>query len=76
MMQIDEVDHSTRRLDREGTGVLGKQPKRTMDALTARGRSMAKWMRAAAVDRPLKSLLIVLGIGFAVGHWGPRRAER
>ena len=75
MAAIEEVDRLKRRLPRESVGPLAELSNRSMDAMTARGREFASWVREMADDRPLISLLIAFQIGFAVGHWGPRRAK-
>jgi hypothetical protein len=75
MVEIEEIDRLTRRLHRESAGPLTELSNRTINAITARGREFASWVREMADDRPLISLLIAFQIGFAVGHWGPRRAK-
>jgi hypothetical protein len=75
MAAIEEVDRLKRRLDWESAGPLAELSNRSMDALTARGREFASWVREMADDRPLISLLIAFQIVFAVGQWGPRRAK-
>ena len=75
MAENEQVNRLKRRLHREGAGPLTELSSRTMDDMTARGREFASWVREMAEDRPLISLLISFQIGFAVGHWGPRRAK-
>jgi hypothetical protein len=75
MVEIEKIDRLTRRLHRESAGPLAELSNRTINAITARGREFASWVREMADDRPLISLLIAFQIGFAVGHWGPRRAK-
>jgi len=75
MVEIEEIDRLTRRLHRENAGPLAELSNRTINAIAARVREFASWVREMADDRPLISLLIAFQIGFAVGHWGPRRAK-
>jgi hypothetical protein len=75
MAETEEVDRLKRRLHWEGAELLAELSNRAMDAMTARGRAFASWMREMADDRPLISLLIAFQIGFAVGRWGSRRAK-
>jgi len=75
MVEIEEIDRLRWRLHRESAGPLAELSNRTINAIAARGREFASWVREMADDRPLISLLIAFQIGFAVGHWGPRRAK-
>ena len=75
MAGIEEVDRLKRRLHWESAGPIAELSNRTIDAITARGREFASWLREIANDRPLITLLIAFQIGFAVGHWRPRRAK-
>jgi hypothetical protein len=75
MTKVEEVDRLKRRLNWEGAGPLAELSNRAMDAMTTSGRAFARWVRETTDDRPLISLLIAVQIGFAVGHWGPRRAK-
>ena len=74
MAENEEVDRLKRRLNWEA-GPLAALSNQATDALTARGRAFASWVREMAEDRPLISLLIAFQIGLAVGRWGPRRAK-
>jgi hypothetical protein len=75
MAEYEEVDRLKRRLNWEGGGPLAEVSNRAMNAMTARGQAFASWVREKVEDRPLISLLIAFQVGFAVGHWGPRRAK-
>ena len=75
MAGIEKVDRLKRRLHWESAGPLAELSNRSLDAMTARGREFASWVREMADDRPLISLLIAFQTGFALGHWGPRRAK-
>jgi hypothetical protein len=75
MAETEEVDRLKRRLHWEGADPLAELSNQAMDAMTARGRAFASWLREIADDRPLISLLIAFQVGFAVGHWGLRRAK-
>ena len=75
MAETEEIDRLKRRLHWEGAEPLAELSNQAMDAVTTRARAFASWVREVADDRPLISLLIACQIGFAVGHWGPRRAK-
>lgn len=75
MSKTEEVDRLKRQLNWEGGGPLAEPSSRAMNAMKASGRAFASWVRKMAEDRPLISLLIAVEVGFAVGHWGPRRAK-
>jgi hypothetical protein len=75
MIESEEIDRLKRRLHWESGGPLAELSNRTIDAITARGREFASRVREMADNRPLISLLIAFQIGFAVGHWGSRRAK-
>ena len=75
MIESEEADRLKRRLNWERAGPVAELSNRTMDTMTARGQAFAGWVREKAEDPPLISLLIAFQVGFAVGHWGPRRAK-
>ena len=75
MAENEEIDRLKRRLSWEGAGPLAELSNQAADALTARGRAFVSWVREMGEERPLISLLIAFQIGFAVGRWGPRRAQ-
>jgi hypothetical protein len=75
MAENEEIDRLKRRLSWEGAGPLAELSNQATDALTARGRAFVSWVREMGEARPLISLLIAFQIGFAVGRWGPRRAQ-
>jgi hypothetical protein len=75
MAETEEVDRLKRRLQWDGGGPLAELSNQAMDAVTARGRAFASWVREMAGERPLISLLIAFQIGFAVGHGRLRRAK-
>ena len=74
-MKREEIEQLERRLRRERTGALTDISNRTTDAVFAAIRFLARWLRRAGEERPLISLLLAFQAGFAVGHWGPRRAN-
>ena len=74
-MQREEIERLERRLRWERTGPLTDISNRTTDALFSAIRFLARWLRRAGKEKPLISLLLAFQTGFAVGRWGPRRAN-
>jgi hypothetical protein len=75
MATEDDLDRLKRRLHWEGAGPLTDISNRTASAMFTRLRAVAQWVRERGEDRPLIGLLLALQLGFAAGHWGPRRAK-
>jgi len=75
MGESEQVERLKRRLSWEGMGPVAELSNQATDALMTRGEEFAGWVRAMARERPLISLLMAFQIGFAVGRWGPRRAQ-
>ena len=70
-----EIDRLRRRLHWEGAGPLTDLSNQAAIALLVRLRTFAQWLQEAGEERPLISLLLAFQVGFAIGHWGPRRAK-
>jgi hypothetical protein len=64
------------RLQWESAGPVMDIANRATDAVVAGLVAIMEALRRAGEERPLVTLLIACQIGFAVGHWGPRRAKR
>jgi hypothetical protein len=76
MTEEEEIDRLQRRLRWEAAGPLTEISNQATASLFSALSSVAQWVRQAGEERPLISLLLAFQAGFALGHWGPRRAKR
>jgi hypothetical protein len=76
MERQKEIDRLKARLQWDSGGPLAHLAAEATDALAARAKAFAGWVRENADERPLVSLLCAFQLGFAAGRWGSRRAKR
>ena len=76
MVEDKEIERLRRRLRWEAGGPLTEISNQATASLFSALGSVAQWARQAGEERPLISLLLAFQAGFALGHWGPRRAKR
>jgi hypothetical protein len=75
MEHYEEIDRLNTRLQWESRGPLAHLAGEAADALAARAKALAGWVRENAEELPLVSLLCAFQLGFAAGRWGSRRAK-
>jgi hypothetical protein len=75
MADNEEIDRLERRLKWEAAGPLTDLSNLITASLFSRLGALAQWVRKAAEERPLISLLIAFEAGFAVARLGHRRAK-
>jgi hypothetical protein len=71
----DDLERLKRRLHATGAGPLTDISNQATATLFASLGAAGEWVRDRVEAQPLISLLIALQLGFAAGHWGPRRAK-
>jgi hypothetical protein len=77
MMAIDEqIDRLQSRLKRQSSGPIDTVLNEAIMQLSAAVRSLAAWLRQAAYEQPLTTLLLSLEAGYAVARLGRRHARR
>jgi hypothetical protein len=75
MERHEEIDRLETRLQWESGGPLARLASEAADALAARAKALAGWVRENTEVRPIVSLLCAFQLGFAAGRWGSRRAK-
>ena len=76
MAENEAIDRLQRRLGWEAPGPLTELSNEATTSLFSALRFVTQWLRQAGEERPLISLLLAFQAGFAIGHWGVRRAQR
>ena len=76
MAENAQIDRLQRRLSWEAPGPLTELSNQATASLFSVLRFVTQWLRQAGEERPLISLLLAFQAGFAIGHWGGRRAKR
>jgi hypothetical protein len=70
MERYEEIDRLKARLQWDSGGPLAHLAAEAMDALAARAKALAGWLREIVEERPLISLLYAFQLGVAAGRWG------
>jgi hypothetical protein len=77
MMAVDEqLEHLSRRLNKESLGPIDTLFNEAMSRLGSASAAFAAWIRQAAYDRPLITLLLSWQVGYLVARLGRRHASR
>lgn len=77
MMAVDEqLERLSRRLSRESLGPIDALFNEAMSRLASTSAALAAWIRQAAYDRPLITLLLSWQVGYLVARLGRRHASR
>jgi hypothetical protein len=76
MAENEAIDRLQRRLRWEAPGPLTEHSNQAAASLFSVLRFVTQRLRQAGEERPLVSLLLAFQAGFAIGHWGARRAKR
>jgi hypothetical protein len=77
MMAVDEqLERLSRRLSKESLGPINTVFNGTASRLGAVSAAFAAWLRQAAYDRPLITLLLSCQAGYLVARLGRRHARR
>jgi hypothetical protein len=76
-MAVDEqLDRLSRQLSRQSLGPINPIVDYTVSGFVRASASFAEWLREAASDRPLLTLLLSFQVGYLVAHLGRRYASR
>jgi hypothetical protein len=76
-MAVDEqIDRLARQLSKQSLGPIDTILNETMSRLGLACGSLAVWLRQAAYDQPLITLLLSCQIGYLVARLGRRHARR
>jgi hypothetical protein len=76
-MAVDEqIDRLARQLNRQSLGPIDTILNETMSRVGSACGSLTAWLRQAAYDQPLITLLLSCQIGYLVARLGRRYARR
>jgi hypothetical protein len=75
MAANQQIDQLNRRLRSQSLGAVTTISDQAMASMGSGLQSLVTWLRQAAQDRPLVTLLLSLQAGFAVPRMGRRRAR-
>jgi hypothetical protein len=76
-MAVDEqLDRLNKQLSKQSLGPIDPFVDRTLSGLSRASASFATWLRDAAYDRPLITLLLSFQIGYLVARLGRQYASR
>jgi hypothetical protein len=76
-MAVDEqIDRLARQLNKQSLGPIDTIVDEAMSRLGSACNSLAFWLRQAAYDQPLITLLLSCQIGYLVARLGRRYARR
>jgi hypothetical protein len=77
MMAVDEqLERLSRRLSKQSLGPVDTVVNETISRLGALSAAFAAWLRQAAYDQPLITLLLSCQAGYLVARLGRRYARR
>jgi hypothetical protein len=76
-MPVDEqLERLSRQLSKQSLGPVDTVFTEAMSRLCSMSASLAPWLRKAANDQPLITLLLASQVGYLVSRLGRRRARR
>jgi hypothetical protein len=76
-MAVDQqIDRLSRKLSKQSLGPIGKIFNETVSRLGLASTSLAAWLRQAAYDQPLTTLLLSCQAGYLVARLGRLYARR
>jgi hypothetical protein len=76
-MAVDEqLDRLNRQLTKHSLGPINPIVNQTASSLTRASASFAAWLRQAAFDQPLITLLLSFQFGYLIARLGRRYASR
>jgi pilus assembly protein TadC len=77
MMAVDErLDRLSRQLSMQSLGPVDTVFTEAMSRVGSASSSLAAWLRQAAYDQPLITLLLSCQVGYLVARFGRRHARR
>ena len=77
MMAVDEqLERLSRQLSKQSLGPINMVFNEGMSHLGSASASLVAWLRQAAYDRPLITLLLSWQVGYLVARLGRRNARR